>query len=530
MLEFAMEQLWEKRSRGEPAELTFEAYTQIGKLAGAIATHAQSVYENRLTQDERDKLPGLFRKLVNAGASSKEDTRRRVRLQELDATTRSAASKLADERLLIIGSRDMSTNGEVDSRHDNGDDAARFQDSRADSKSNRDRQTVEVAHEELLRRWTLLVKWIDEDRKFLQWRTRLVPLIREFKQEPKLALLRGGQLQEANKFLPERRNELNDEECQFVDASYRALNRRRWSRWSSVAIAIFFVTSISWYQISLNRQNQAEVTVNNLISFPAAKVGENLQQLKPYQGLVESQLAKAFDNEDYERTQRLHAAYGLAQCDQAEEKHAKFLLRSTTDPDLPLAEVPFILSALEYWQPNRLEKLIAESINGLQSGNYSAAYQDTCQNRLIAVSLALGITAHAKQVCKLAADPSQRTSFIHGFKDFPVGISRVAKEFDANDAPEIPEVRSALLLAYGQIPRPEIPPDVFRQVPEIYESDADAGVHAAADWALRQWGQKLPELEKSKTLPNNRDWHVNSQGITMVRLRAGEFQMGLAER
>ena len=140
-------------------------YTQIGKLAGAIATHAQSVYENRLTQEEREKLPGLFRKLVNAGASSKEDTRRRVRLQELDPTTRSAASKLADERLLIIGSRDMSTNGEVDSRHDNGDDAARFQDSRADSKSNRDRQTVEVAHEELLRRWTLLVKWIDEDRR-----------------------------------------------------------------------------------------------------------------------------------------------------------------------------------------------------------------------------------------------------------------------------------------------------------------------------------------------------------------------------
>jgi serine/threonine protein kinase/formylglycine-generating enzyme required for sulfatase activity len=106
-------------------------------------------------------------------------------------------------------------------------------------------------------------------------------------------------------------------------------------------------------------------------------------------------------------------------------------------------------------------------------------------------------------------------------------------------------LRRALLLALGQFDESQFTPaDRERLLPrimEIYADDPDAGVHSAAGWLLRHWGQggELLELDQRAILhgPNppaqrpdvaaERRWYVNGQGQTMVIVEGPvEFLMG----
>ena len=67
---------------------------------------------------------------------------------------------------------------------------------------------------------------------------------------------------------------------------------------------------------------------------------------------------------------------------------------------------------------------------------------------------------------------------------------------------------------------------------DLYRNDPDAGIHGAAEWTLRQWGQqvKLKELDaelmKAKDWGNRR-WFMNSQGQTFAVIEGPvEFRMG----
>ena len=67
---------------------------------------------------------------------------------------------------------------------------------------------------------------------------------------------------------------------------------------------------------------------------------------------------------------------------------------------------------------------------------------------------------------------------------------------------------------------------------DLYRNDPDAGIHGAAEWTLRQWGQqeKLKateaELTSSRTWDDRR-WYCNSQGQTFVIVEGPvEFRMG----
>lgn len=87
-------------------------------------------------------------------------------------------------------------------------------------------------------------------------------------------------------------------------------------------------------------------------------------------------------------------------------------------------------------------------------------------------------------------DPRLRTDLIHRLA--PVGFApellarRLAVEID-------PSIRRALILALGTYPPDAVPGGrgpVAGRLAEIYCRDPDAGVHAAAEWALRAWGRE----------------------------------------
>ena len=67
---------------------------------------------------------------------------------------------------------------------------------------------------------------------------------------------------------------------------------------------------------------------------------------------------------------------------------------------------------------------------------------------------------------------------------------------------------------------------------DLYRNDPDAGIHGAAEWTLRQWGQqeKLKELDAQLMKVKDRGdrrWFVNSQGQTFAVIEGPvEFRMG----
>jgi serine/threonine protein kinase/formylglycine-generating enzyme required for sulfatase activity len=98
-------------------------------------------------------------------------------------------------------------------------------------------------------------------------------------------------------------------------------------------------------------------------------------------------------------------------------------------------------------------------------------------------------------------------------------------------------IRRALLLALGEFDEATLPPsDRVKLLPrliELYQSDADAGIHAAAAWLVRRWGggENLAEIDTKmrgeQRASDGRRWFVNSQGQSMVIVQGpAEFLMG----
>ena len=56
-----------------------------------------------------------------------------------------------------------------------------------------------------------------------------------------------------------------------------------------------------------------------------------------------------------------------------------------------------------------------------------------------------------------------------------------------------------------------------------YENKPDSVTHSAAGLAIRKLGHELPVIEQTKNPKNGRSWHVNSLGVTMLRVQAGTF-------
>jgi len=90
------------------------------------------------------------------------------------------------------------------------------------------RETVEVAHEALIRNWGRLRQWLDLDREFLFWQQRLRNSLRQWtsSDQDEGALLRGAPLAEAENWLNQRRTDLNEAEREYIQASL-ALRERQ---------------------------------------------------------------------------------------------------------------------------------------------------------------------------------------------------------------------------------------------------------------------------------------------------------------
>jgi formylglycine-generating enzyme required for sulfatase activity/serine/threonine protein kinase len=133
---------------------------------------------------------------------------------------------------------------------------------------------------------------------------------------------------------------------------------------------------------------------------------------------------------------------------------------------------------------------------------------------------------------KHSPDPTRRSYLIDRLA--PGGVAaRVL--IDRLDGHTEVSVRRALLLALGEYdPERLLPAErdgLVGRLAALYRDDPDPGVHGAAGWLLRQWGQPAKVEDIDRVLPTgkpegNRQWYVNGQGQTLVIVPPGEFDMG----
>jgi tetratricopeptide (TPR) repeat protein len=192
LLEFVLRQLWEER---QGAQMHRAAYLAMGKLRGAIAQKADAVY-GTLSGTEQLALRRIFTRLVHPG-EGEHDTRRRATAAEFGSDAAALIKKLTDERLLVT------------SRTGNAD-------------------TVEVAHEALIRNWHLLRGWVDEDRQFITWQQDVHETATKWQENKRSAdlLLRGGPLHRAREWQTKKPEALSELEAAFITASVRRKHLR----------------------------------------------------------------------------------------------------------------------------------------------------------------------------------------------------------------------------------------------------------------------------------------------------------------
>ncbi|MGQ0602140.1 MAG: NACHT and WD repeat domain-containing protein, partial [Anaerolineales bacterium] len=142
LLSHALLETWNRR-RGRT--LTLSGYTQSGGVRGAIAKTADRAYAE-LSDSEKLIARHIFLELTQLGEGT-QDTRRRARIDELflkpedEPAVRDVLKRLAGERArLVITGQD----------------------------------SVEVAHEALIREWPALRQWLAENREQLRLRRRLL--------------------------------------------------------------------------------------------------------------------------------------------------------------------------------------------------------------------------------------------------------------------------------------------------------------------------------------------------------------------
>lgn len=197
LLSHALMETWECR-RGRT--LTLSGYLEAGGVRGAITRTAETTYA-RLSPDDQATAQEIFLQLTELGDSGLE-TRRRVALSELmplaendpvQSTAKQAILKtLADARLITTSI-----------------------------------ESIEVAHEALIRQWPRLREWLEKNREGMRLRRQLgdSALVWDRLKRDSGALYRGAQLLQAVEWAQAHPGILNSLEQAFLEEARAVADR-----------------------------------------------------------------------------------------------------------------------------------------------------------------------------------------------------------------------------------------------------------------------------------------------------------------
>jgi formylglycine-generating enzyme required for sulfatase activity len=180
----------------------------------------------------------------------------------------------------------------------------------------------------------------------------------------------------------------------------------------------------------------------------------------------------------------------------------------------------------------RLEKQLAEQPAPAASAEAKLALTKRQANVGVAL-LVMGRGGKVWPLLKHSPDPTLRSFLIErlgvGGADPKTLAARLDQEPDVS-------VRRAILLSLGGFGPDRLPPaeghNLVPRLVGLYRDDPNPGIHGAAEWLLRRWGQdgKVKEVAGALAtgkLEGRRRWYVNRQGQTMaVVARPGVVWLG----
>ncbi|MCC2276038.1 trypsin-like peptidase domain-containing protein [Streptomyces sp. ET3-23] len=248
LLEFALTLLWERQLQGV---LTHAAYEEIGRVAGALATHAERAVKERLG-DLTDEVRRLFVQLVRPGDADAEapaDTGRTARRTELPPACWEAAQLLAVQRLVHL---------------DHASDGV---------------ETVSLAHEALLEHWPTLRSWVDLDRDFRTWQEHLRARIVRWEPDgrDRALLMRGSELKAAEKWLRDRPEDIAGGERDYIRASTEWRRKRRFRAALAATAVVTAMAGLAGASLSSVRDNKAAELAGGLVQEAQRQANSRLE-------------------------------------------------------------------------------------------------------------------------------------------------------------------------------------------------------------------------------------------------------------
>ncbi len=190
LLSHALLETWQRR---HGRTLTLSGYVSAGGVRGAIAETAETVFTDQFTHEQQAIARRIFLRLTELGdETATGDTRRRATFNELilkpaetDAT-QAVLKALADARLITTSE-----------------------------------DSVQVAHEALIREWPTLRGWLEDNREGLRLHRQLTEAAQEWlavEHEPDI-LYRGARLAQAREWADSHAEDMNALEREFLAAS-----------------------------------------------------------------------------------------------------------------------------------------------------------------------------------------------------------------------------------------------------------------------------------------------------------------------
>jgi cell division protein FtsL len=251
LLSTALLELWQRR---DGRRLRHIVYQQTGGVRGAVGRLAEDAF-GQLDGPQQTVARSVLLRLVAEGASGTVE-RRRVSFAELDIEDDADAGRVislfTDRRLLTVSTG-----------------------------------SVEVAHEALLREWSRLRDWIEEEREGLRIHRRLTIAAREWQRlgRDRDALYRGNRLTEATEWQAESKSPLSTLERGFLEASETSRRDQRRMRRDRIRlgvagliVAVAAITAAA--VVALNQGREAERQRDVAVSrAPAANVFHRRLQL-----------------------------------------------------------------------------------------------------------------------------------------------------------------------------------------------------------------------------------------------------------
>jgi len=180
LLQFTASKLWDARDQARKV-FTQASYTTLGGIAGALASHADTVL-NKMTPAAQGLVRGLFLRLVTP-----ERTRAVVSMKELEELSQDKTEvkrvieQLAYARLVVVQTAEA---GGV--------------------------STIEIVHESLIHGWPALKRWLDEGHEDSVFMEQLRQAAKQWQAKAHDAglLWRGEIVNEARKFRARYRGQL----------------------------------------------------------------------------------------------------------------------------------------------------------------------------------------------------------------------------------------------------------------------------------------------------------------------------------